>query len=78
MRKNTITFRVDAKKKRALDAIAAGMVRDRSYVINEAIDNYLDVRQWQLEHLKEGLRQARAGIFATDAEVAAFFARRRK
>lgn len=78
MRKNTITFRVDAKKKKSLDAIAASMVRDRSYVINEAIDNYLDIHEWQLAHLKEGLRQARAGIFATDAEVAAVFARRRK
>ena len=78
MRKNTITFRVDAKKKKTLDAIAAGMVRDRSYVINEAIDNYLDVYQWQTEHIKEGVRQAKAGKFATDAEVAAAFARWRK
>jgi predicted transcriptional regulator len=78
MRKKTITFRVDAKKKKTLDAIAAGMVRDRSYVLNEAIDNYLDIYQWQTEHIKEGLRQAKAGKFATDAEVTAAFARWRK
>lgn len=78
MAKKTITFRVDARKKKTLDAIAAGMVRDRSYVLNEAIDNYLDVHKWQLAHLKEGLRQADAGNFATDAEVAAVFSRRRK
>ena len=78
MRKKTITFRVDAKKQKALDAIAAGMVRDRSYVLNEAIDNYLDVYQWQTEHIKEGLRQAKGGKFATGAEVAAAFARWRK
>ena len=78
MRKNTITFRVDAKKKKALDAIAAGMVRDRSYVINEAIDNYLDVYDWQVAHIKEGVRQAKAGKFASGAEVAAARARWRK
>lgn len=78
MRKKTITFRVDERKKKTLDAIAAGMVRDRSFVLNEAIDNYLDVHQWQLAHLEEGLRQAKAGNFATDSEVAAAFARWRK
>lgn len=78
MRKETITFRVDARKKKSLDAIAAGMVRDRSYVLNEAIDNYLDVYEWQVAHVKEGVRQAKAGKFASDAEVAAAFARWRK
>jgi predicted transcriptional regulator len=78
MRKNTITFRVDAKKKKTLDSIAAGMVRDRSFVINEAIDNYLDVYEWQAAHIKEGVRQAKAGKFASDAEVASAFARWRK
>ena len=78
MAKKTITFRVDEKKKRTLDAIAAGLVRDRSYVLNEAIDNYLDVHQWQTEHIKEGVRQADAGKFAKDSEVAAAFGRWRK
>lgn len=78
MGKQTITFRVDAQKKKALDAIAAGIDRDRSYILNEAITNYLEVHQWQLAHIKEGLRQADAGEFAKDSEVAAAFARWRK
>lgn len=78
MRKQTITFRVDARKKKSLDAIAAGMLRDRSYVLNEAIDNYLDAHLWQAAHIAEGLRQADAGRFAKESEVAAAFARWRK
>lgn len=78
MGKQTITFRVDAQKKKALDAIAAGIDRDRSYVLNEAIENYLEVHDWQLAHIKEGLRQADAGEFAKDSEVAAAFSRWRK
>jgi len=78
MGKQTITFRVDAQKRKALDAIAAGLDRDRSYILNEAIENYLEVHQWQLAHIKEGLRQADAGEFAKDSEVAAAFARWRK
>lgn len=78
MNKQTITFRVDAQKRKALDAIAAGIDRDRSYVLNEAISNYLEVHQWQVAHIKEGLRQAAAGEFAKNSEVAAAFARWRK
>ena len=78
MNKRTITFRVDAQKRKALDAIAVGIDRDRSYVLNEAINNYLEVHQWQAAHIKEGLRQADAGKFAKASEVASAFARWRK
>lgn len=78
MRKQTITFRTDARSKSALDAIAAGLDRDRSYVLNEAISNYLEVHQWQIAHIKEGIRQADAGVFAKESEVSAAFARWRE
>jgi predicted transcriptional regulator len=78
MDRGTISFRLDAKKRKALDALAQAQDRDRTYVLNEAIDAYLDVHQWQIEHINEGIRQADAGEFATDAEVAAAFSRWRK
>ena len=78
MDRQTISFRLDAKKRKALDALAQAQDRDRTYVLNEAIDAYLDVHQWQIEHVNEGIRQADAGEFATDAEVAAAFSRWRK
>ena len=78
MTKETISFRIDRDKKTALDSIAVEIDRDRSYVINEAVDAYLEVRQWQLEHIREGLRQAQAGEFATEDEVREAFARWRR
>jgi RHH-type rel operon transcriptional repressor/antitoxin RelB len=78
MGKTTITFRLDAGKREALDTIAEVADRDRSYVLNEAIDAYLDAHQWQIEHIKKGLRQAEAGRFATEKEVAKAFARWRR
>lgn len=78
MRKQTITFRTDARKKIALDAIAAGLDRDRSYVLNEAISNFLEIHRWQVAHIQEGLRQADAGEFAKESDVSAAFARWRK
>jgi RHH-type rel operon transcriptional repressor/antitoxin RelB len=74
----TISFRLENKKKKALDAIATALDRDRSYVLNEAIDAYLEVHRWQIAHIEDGIRQANAGKFATTREVAAAFARWRK
>lgn len=73
--KETLTFRTDREKRQALDEIARGLDRDRSWVLNAAIDAYLDVHGWQVARIEEGLRQARAGEFATDEEVARAFRR---
>jgi predicted transcriptional regulator len=78
MSRETISFRLESEKREALDAVATALDRDRSYIINEAIEAYLDVHRWQLEHIHEGLRQADAGEFATEAEMKATFVRRRK
>lgn len=42
------------------------------------VNNYVEVHQWQAEHIKEGLLQADAGKFAKDKEVSAAFARWRR
>ncbi|OGR87846.1 MAG: CopG family transcriptional regulator [Elusimicrobia bacterium RIFCSPLOWO2_01_FULL_60_11] len=75
MNKQTVTLRLDSKKKQALDTIATGLDRDRSYVLNEAIDSYLEAHHWQVEHIRKGIRQADAGHFAKDSEVSAAFAK---
>lgn len=78
MGKTTITFRLETDKREALDSIAEVTDRDRSYVLNEAIDAYLAAHQWQIAHIKKGLRQAQSGQFAREKEVARAFARWRR
>ena len=73
--KESITVRLDSERRIELDAVARAMSRDRSYVVNEAIASYLAVHRWQIAHIQEGLRQADAGEFATEEEVAAAFSR---
>jgi predicted transcriptional regulator len=70
-----ITVRLDPEKRHRLDALAQALDRDRSYVVNEAIDAYLAVHDWQILHVAEGLRQAHADAFATEAEIDAAFDR---
>lgn len=74
MSKTTISFRTDETRKDALDTIAKQQQRDRSFLINEALDNYLDVYQWQVEHIKKGIAAADRGEFASQEEVDAKFA----
>lgn len=70
---DTVTFRLETLKRAELDAIAATMDRDRTYVLKQAVEAYLDAHRWQTEHIKTGLEQANAGEFATDEEVSAAF-----
>lgn len=75
MNNENITFQIDKDKKAALEAIAAGMNRDRSYIINAAIDAYLEIYQWQIEDIQQGIAEADAEDFASEREVKAIFAK---
>jgi predicted transcriptional regulator len=69
MPKETLTVRVESKTRDALDALAAALDRDRSYVINEALNAFIETHDWHVAHIGEGLRQAESGNFVRDAEV---------
>ncbi len=75
MSKENITFRIDSSKKSAIDALAKGINRDRSYILNEAVNAYLEMYQWQIEEIQKGIAEADAGDFASDEEVNATFAK---
>jgi predicted transcriptional regulator len=64
-----MTVRVELRIRKDLDGIAAALERDRSHVVNEALRAYIDVHQWQIDHIRQGLREANAGRFASEAEV---------
>jgi predicted transcriptional regulator len=80
MDKQTISFRLDSEKVDALDVLAKALDRDRTYLLNEAVAAYLDMQQWQLEHLKKSIKQADANQFVEHQEVKKMAAgwRRRK
>ncbi len=69
MPRETVTVRLEPKTRESLDDIAAALGRDRSHVINEALTAYIDVHQWQIEHIKQGLGEADAQKFASDKDV---------
>ncbi len=68
-----ISFVTLADKRKRLGHIAEVFGKNLSTVINEAIDQYIDLHEWQLAHIQKGVEAARRGDFATDVEVKAFF-----
>ena len=56
--KKPITVRLDPKTVRALDMLARTVDRDRSYLLGEAVENYIDLQEYHAELIREGLKQA--------------------
>ncbi len=52
----SITFRTAAKNRETLDEIASNLKRDRSFVVNDAIEQYL----WRFEEHKRAYAESRA------------------
>jgi RHH-type transcriptional regulator, rel operon repressor / antitoxin RelB len=57
----TITFRLPEEKLLALDSVAEVQQRDRSFVINEAVTQYLSLNEYHRTLIEEGLQQDDAG-----------------
>ena len=50
--------------------IASSLDRSKSWVIEQAIKDYVDLQAWQLEAIEQGLREADAGNLIAHEEVA--------
>jgi len=68
-----ISFVTKKIKRKTLNQIADVYGKNLSAVINEAIDRYIDVHEWQVKHIQEGVAAAERGEFATEVEADKFF-----
>ena len=67
---NTVmTLRLEPSLRKRLDDLAKTQRRSRSFIAAEAIREYVDVNQWQIEEIKKGLEEANRGEFAGEAQV---------
>jgi len=78
MSRQTLTVRITPETREALDAIATSLDRDRSFVVKEALSAYVETHRWQVEHIRQGLGEAEAGRFASEAEVKKAISRLRR
>jgi predicted transcriptional regulator len=55
MSSTTFTVRVDARVKRRLERLARSTGRTRSFLAAEAINEYLDINEWQVAGIKRAM-----------------------
>ena len=64
------SVRVPAGIADRVDSVAASMDRSRNWLINQAIDQFLDVYEWQAARIRERLSLAEnGGSFRTGEDV---------
>src|ERR1700683_1313876 len=68
----TFTVRVGAKTKKRLEGLAKNTGRSRSYLAAEAINEYLDVNEWQVAGIKAAIEEVDREGTIPDAEVEAW------
>jgi predicted transcriptional regulator len=64
-----ISFRIAPDKVSELDAIAKAMNRDRSYLLNEAVESYLNEQRRIVAMVEAGLEASRKGELIDDEDV---------
>ena len=67
----TMTVRLDNDIKDRLDDLAEATRRSKSFLAAEAIRSYVENNEWQIGEIQAGLKEADAGDFAIDSDVAA-------
>jgi predicted transcriptional regulator len=72
MPSSTFTVRVDAAVKKRLEKLAKNTGRSRSFLAAEAIEEYLDVNEWQVAGIKRAIESADQGDFIPHDQVKAW------
>jgi len=65
----TVSFRAVTDKIAALDSLAAAQERSRSYLINEAITNYIELHAYQDALVRKGMEEMKKGRVVSHDEV---------
>jgi RHH-type transcriptional regulator, rel operon repressor / antitoxin RelB len=55
MRSTTLTVRIDAAAKERLEKLAETTGRSRSFLAADAINQYLEVNEWQVAGIKQAI-----------------------
>ncbi len=60
----TLAVRIDDEMRGRIDALAEGLGQSRSTLINEALRQYVDHQEWQVEVIRSRSRSLAAGSVA--------------
>jgi predicted transcriptional regulator len=71
-----LTLRLEPKLTEQLDKLAEATQRSRSFLISEAVRDYIALNEWQVAEIKKAIAAADRGEFASEDEVKKTFRKR--
>jgi predicted transcriptional regulator len=67
-----LSLRVTPELTREIDALASALDRPKSWVVEKAVEAYLETQRWQIEAIEVGVAAAKAGDLVSDKAVQAW------
>jgi RHH-type rel operon transcriptional repressor/antitoxin RelB len=71
IRTTSVNLRIQPTTKERLEHLARATKRSKSYLVEAAIENYLDLNEWQMKEIEQGLKEAEEGRLTPHADVLA-------
>lgn len=68
---STMTVRLEDEVKARLEKLAGATQRSKSFLAAQAIQDFVEINEWQIREVRTALKEADAGDFAGDDEVRA-------
>lgn len=65
----TMTIRLEPELKQRLDQLAEATHRSKSFLATQALRDYVELNEWQIQEIKAAIKEADDGDFASDAAV---------
>jgi RHH-type transcriptional regulator, rel operon repressor / antitoxin RelB len=65
----SVTVRLPKEDIAFLEALGKTQDRNRSYLIKEAVEEYIATHKWQIEEIERAIREADAGDFVPEDEM---------
>lgn len=68
-----VSIHTTPETRERLDRLASATKRSKSFLANEALEQYLALQEWQIAEIEQGLEEAKRGEFASDEEMRRWF-----
>ncbi len=65
----TMTIRLEPELKERLDQLAEATHRSKSFLATQALRDYVELNEWQIQEIKEAITEADDGDFASEQAV---------
>lgn len=67
----TMTIRLEPELKSRLDKLSAATRRSKSFLAAEAVREFVEINEWQIDEIENAIKEANADDFSSEQELQA-------